>query len=150
MTPTQSMATKQHIFDRGKAELKERRLRRPRLRALWLHDEEGRVTSGKVFGQDFGDSEHSSRGLILVAPTTLKLKVCDSGRVALCLKYPAVPLRLYAENPLSHPNTCQNFYSADPFIRSSQITLGALNPILKFREKNAKMLQSTPLDTSSA
>lgn len=42
MTPTQSMATKQHIFDRGKAELEEWSLRRPRLRALWPHDEEGR------------------------------------------------------------------------------------------------------------
>lgn len=84
MTPTQSMATKQHIFDRGKAELEEWSLRRPRLRALWLHDE-GRVTCGKVLGQDFGNSKHASRGLILVTPTTLKLTVCDGGRVAPCL-----------------------------------------------------------------
>lgn len=45
MTPTQSTASRQHIFDRGKAELEECSLRRPR-----LHDEEGRVTSGKVLG----------------------------------------------------------------------------------------------------
>lgn len=85
MTPTQSMATKQHIFDRGKADLEEWSLRRPRLSALWLRDEEGRVTSGKVLGRDFCNSEHASRGLILVTQTTLKLTVCDSGRVALCL-----------------------------------------------------------------
>lgn len=60
MTPTQSTATKQHIFDRGKAELEEWSLRRPR-----LHDEEGRVTSGKVLVQDFGNSEHASRGSFL-------------------------------------------------------------------------------------
>lgn len=85
MTPTQSMATKQHIFDREKAELEEWSFRRPRLRALWLRDEEGRVTSGKVLGQDFGNSEHASRTLILVSLTTLKLTVCNSGRVAPCL-----------------------------------------------------------------